>query len=81
VDCNEVLEQLADYLDEEAREELCHAIEQHLAHCHDCQIQVDTLKKTIVLYQNDHRIEMPIRMSKTLATVLAREYVQGRGDR
>jgi NAD-dependent SIR2 family protein deacetylase len=68
------LEQLADYLDEDARAELCREIEQHLAHCHDCQVQVDTLKKTIVLYQQDHPVELPARISQSLEAMMAREY-------
>lgn len=74
MDCSEVLQQLSDYLDEEAREALCREIEAHLSRCHDCQVQVDTIRKTIVLYQNDRAVEMPLRVSQTLEAVLAREY-------
>jgi len=74
VDCNEVLEQLADYLDENARTELCRAIEEHLKHCHDCQIEVDTVKKTIVLYQADRDVTTPIAISDRLQALLARAY-------
>ena len=79
MDCNEVLEQLADYLDEDARAELCRAIEQHLSHCHGCQLQVDTLKKTIVLYQHDRPIELPVRISQSLEAVMAKEYRRASG--
>lgn len=74
VDCSEVLQQLADYLDEEARAQLCAAIEEHLSRCTDCQIEVDTLRKTIVLYQNDRRVEMPAHLTSRLESVMAREY-------
>lgn len=74
MDCSEVLQQLADYLEPDARAELCRIIEEHLSRCHDCQVQVDTIKKTIVLYQNDRQIEMPVRVSQTLEAALAREY-------
>ena len=76
MDCSEVLEQLGDYLDEEAREELCRAIEAHLSQCRDCKIQVDSVKKTIVLYQADRRIDLPVALSSKLKAVLAREYVR-----
>ena len=79
MDCNEVLEQLADYLDENARAELCRTIEQHLSHCHDCQIQVDTLKKTIVLYQHERPVDLPVRISQTLEAVMAKEYRRASG--
>jgi predicted anti-sigma-YlaC factor YlaD len=74
VDCNDVLQQLSDYLDEEAREELCRQIEGHLSQCHDCQVYVDTVKKTIVLYQSDRKIEVPVTVASRLETALAQEY-------
>ena len=74
LNCNEVMEQLSDFLDEDARQELCKAIEEHLARCHDCQVEVDSVRKTITLYQADHAIEMPVRLSAMLDEALAREY-------
>jgi hypothetical protein len=74
--CEEVLEQLSDYLDEDARAELCEAIEQHLSRCHDCQVEVDTIKKTILLYQADRVTEMPVAVSGRLSAALAQAYRQ-----
>jgi predicted anti-sigma-YlaC factor YlaD len=74
VDCNQVLDQLGDYLDEEARAELCRAIEEHLKQCRDCRVYVDTVKKTIVLYQADSKVELPVPVSGRLREVLVREY-------
>ena len=74
VDCTEVIEKLAEYLDAEARIELCRAIEEHLSQCHNCRIEVDTVKKTIVLYQSDREIETPVTVSSRLEAVLAQEY-------
>jgi len=79
VDCNEVLEQLADYLDDEAREDLCRAIEQHLGRCRDCHLYVDSIRKTIVLYQSDRAVEMPPSVSTKLEAALAKAY--GEGDK
>ena len=74
MNCNEVLDQIADYLDEDARADLCRAIEAHLSQCHDCQIEVDTIKKTIVLYQSERRVEVPVQVTERLRVVLARAY-------
>jgi predicted anti-sigma-YlaC factor YlaD len=76
VDCNEVLERLADYLDEDARAELCRAIEAHLEHCRECQVEVDTVKKTIVLYQADRQITTPVAISERLQSLLSRAYAE-----
>lgn len=74
MNCKEVLEQLSDYVDDEARAELCRAIEEHLARCGNCKIYVDTVKKTILLYHNDGPAEAPVRVSAALESALAREY-------
>lgn len=76
MDCSEVLEQLAEYLDEEAKAELCRAIDEHLHHCHDCRFEVNTLRKTITLYHDDSRIEVPVRANALLRSALAKEYNQ-----
>jgi predicted anti-sigma-YlaC factor YlaD len=82
IECDEVLDQLSEYIDEETRAELCDAIREHLARCQDCQIKVDTVKKTIVLYQKNAAIELPVRVSAKLSAALAREYGNdpGRSD-
>jgi predicted anti-sigma-YlaC factor YlaD len=74
VDCNEVLEQLADYLDDNAREELCKTIEAHLSRCRDCRLEVDTVRKTIVLYQVDREVQLPQGAFAQLEQALASEY-------
>jgi predicted anti-sigma-YlaC factor YlaD len=68
------LEQLGDYLDKDAREELCKAIEAHLVRCRDCRFEVDTLKQTIVLYQNEEAVAMPVTVRSSLRAALAKEY-------
>lgn len=79
IECDEVLDQLSEYIDQETRAELCEAIQEHLARCQDCQIKVDTVKKTIVLYQKNASIEVPIRVSAKLSAALSREYGKGPG--
>ena len=74
MDCNDVLEQLADYLDDDAREELCRAIEAHLSRCRDCRLEVDTVRKTIVLYQVDREVALPPSVFRSLEAVLTQEY-------
>jgi predicted anti-sigma-YlaC factor YlaD len=49
--CRDLLGSLSDYIDGAAEGELCAAIERHLASCEDCRIVVESLRKTITLYQ------------------------------
>ena len=79
VNCQELLEQLGDYLDEEARQELCREIEEHLERCNDCRIVVDQTRKTIVLYQADQQVELPglAAASSRLTEAMAKAYGEG----
>jgi len=49
--CYHFLDSLSDYVDGELKAELCQELERHMADCDDCQIVVDTLKKTVSLYK------------------------------
>ncbi len=49
--CHDLLGSLSDYIDGAAEDELCAEIERHLASCENCRIVVDSLRKTITLYQ------------------------------
>jgi len=77
LECDEVLDQLSEYIDEETRDELCDAIREHLVRCQDCQVKVDTVRKTIVLYQKNSSVEIPVRVTAKLGAALAREYGRG----
>ena len=50
--CKDLLGQLSDYVDGVLQDELCLEIERHISECQNCRIVVDTMKKTIYLYQS-----------------------------
>ena len=79
IQCDEVLEQLSEFIDEDTRAELCEAIQEHLSRCRDCQVMVDSVRKTIILYQRGSSIELPTSATARLSAALAREYGSG-GD-
>lgn len=68
--CAELQAQLPDYLDGEAKEAICRAIEEHLASCEDCRVVVDTMKKTIALYRAAPRAQVPAEIHHRLVRVL-----------
>lgn len=80
MECTEVLEQLSEFLDEDSRAELCRAIEQHLTQCRDCRFYVDSVKKTIVLYQSDREVDVPVAVTAQLQAALAKEYRASGGN-
>ncbi len=50
-ECRQLLNSLSDYVDKDLQQELCDEIELHMEDCDNCRIVVDTLSKTISLYQ------------------------------
>jgi anti-sigma factor RsiW len=49
--CEQLLGSLSEYIDGELQAELCAVLEAHLLECDNCRIVVNTLRKTIELYQ------------------------------
>lgn len=57
--CKSLLGSLSEYVDGTAQDELCRELERHLADCDNCRIVVDTLKKTVYLYQSNIDTDLP----------------------
>jgi anti-sigma factor RsiW len=51
--CEDYLKQLSDYIDGTLSPELCKKLEAHMAGCENCTVVVNTLKRTIELYQDE----------------------------
>ena len=80
MDCSEVIESLSEYLDADARAQICREIELHLAHCRDCTLQVDSVKKTITIVQSGTVPPIPLTVSDQLQAALIRAYQAQAGD-
>jgi anti-sigma factor RsiW len=72
--CRDLLEALSLHIDGETSAALCREFERHLADCADCQIVVNTLKKTLELYRQGLPIDsIPVDVRARLFAVLDRE--------
>ena len=49
--CKHLLGSLSAYLDGELEAQLCAELERHLESCENCQVVVDTLRRTVSLYK------------------------------
>ena len=58
--CEDFLGTLSEYIDGELDPSLCHDLESHISNCANCRIVVDTMKKTISLYQQEDTVNMEI---------------------
>lgn len=70
--CEELIEQLSAYLDDELSEELTQAAREHLATCENCSVVLDTTQKTILLFREQSQItKIPAERKSTLYNQLA----------
>ena len=72
-ECEHLLDQLSDYIDGDAAAAVCAEIERHLAGCADCRAVVDTLRKTVYLYQALPQPELPAGARERLLAALSLE--------
>ena len=68
--CREMLGQFSDYIDGELEATLCAEIEAHLYGCPDCQVMIDTMRRTITLYRTQTAVELPSDVEVRLYKVL-----------
>ena len=71
--CHHLLDELGEYLDGEAAAATCAEIERHLAECENCRAVVDTLRKTVYLYQALPQPELPAGARERLLAALSLE--------
>jgi anti-sigma factor RsiW len=65
-----MLRELSDYIDGELEAHLCAEIEAHMRDCPDCQVMVDTLRKTVVVYRRHGQAALPPDVRSRLYAVL-----------
>lgn len=77
--CKEVIRQLSEFLDNELTAELAAELSRHLERCEDCNIVVDTCRKTVEIYCNMEPLPLPedvrARLDRALAEKLSKKSV------
>lgn len=74
--CEELLAMLNDYVDGDIDPGICESFEKHLAGCNPCQVVVDNIRKSIILYKDGQPYEIPIEFKKKLHSNLAAHWKQ-----
>ncbi len=66
--CQHLLANLSEFIDGDLQEELCQEIQQHLEECENCQVVVDTLRKTIYLVHANaaEQVDVPVDVRERL---------------
>ncbi len=77
LDCNQVLAELSNYLDDEVSLELSRAIAQHLVRCHRCWVIYNTTSRTLEIVCDALPPSPPVAVSERLHARLRRLYAPG----
>lgn len=64
--CDDVLAELANYLDDDVAVEVRRQIESHLAHCKTCQVLYDSSRKTLQIVTESGSFDLPETLSEPL---------------
>lgn len=64
--CEQLLAMLNEYVDGTVDPAICEEFEKHMAGCNPCQVVVDNIRKTITLYKEGQRIELPVSFRRKL---------------
>lgn len=68
--CEELLATLNEYVDGTVDPAICEEFEKHMAGCNPCQVVVDNIRKTITLYREGQRYELPVEFRERLHAAL-----------
>jgi anti-sigma factor RsiW len=75
----QIFKKVCDFLDGELDDVTCKELEKHLAGCPRCRIYVDTVRRTILLYQvKDSPRKLPAQARKQLVATIALKIKKGR---
>ncbi|MBF0171560.1 MAG: zf-HC2 domain-containing protein [Nitrospinae bacterium] len=79
--CREIFERLNDYLDQELDPDLCDKIDNHVENCEPCIAFINTLRKTVELFQGyegeDAPRELPEPVRENLMKFLGQNLKKG----
>ena len=79
VSCQQVIELLSNYLEDQATVQLRQEIEKHLAHCSTCSVLYDSTRKTLKIVTEARSFELPSGLSRRI-TERIMERVRSRGS-
>ncbi|MBU0520106.1 hypothetical protein KKA00_02160 [bacterium] len=65
-DCRPFMDRFCESLGEDPSSAICRELQEHLDKCPDCTLQVNTIKRTVELYQNMPQPLVPGDVQKRL---------------
>ena len=66
ITCEELLQYLSDYIDNDLVEELTAVAQHHLTSCHNCRVVLDSTQQTIFLFREQGKRTIPAERKQRL---------------
>lgn len=76
--CEQLLQYLSDYIDQNLDEELTAAAQEHLATCQNCRVVLDTTQQTIFLFREQGKQTIPAGRRQKLFSQLQAAFLQSK---
>lgn len=80
ISCDQVWQEVSNYLDGEVSSELRHAIDQHLRGCKNCTAVLDGARNVIQVYGDERMVELPAGFSQRLRRRLEENTPRRKGN-
>ncbi|WP_420640981.1 anti-sigma factor family protein [Candidatus Leptofilum sp.] len=76
--CEELLQYLSDYIDQELEEELNSEAQEHLATCQNCRVVLDSTQQTIFLFREQGKRTIPAQSRVRLFNQLQDAFIKSK---
>lgn len=74
--CEELLQYLSDYIDQELNDELTAEAQAHLATCRNCRVVLDSTQQTIFLFREQGKRTIPTQSRSRLFSQLQAAFLK-----
>ena len=80
ITCEELLQYLSDYIDNDLDDELTAVAQHHLASCHNCRVVLDSTQQTIFLFREQGKRTIPAERRQRLFGQLQAAFLAEEGE-
>ena len=80
ITCEDLLQYLSDYIDNDLDDELTAVAQHHLASCHNCRVVLDSTQHTIFLFREQGKRTIPAERRERLFGQLQAAFLAKEGE-
>ena len=80
ITCEDLLQYLSDYIDNDLDDELTAVAQHHLASCHNCRVVLDSTQQTIFLFREQGKRTIPAERRQRLFGQLQAAFLAEEGE-